>query len=155
MAASADCFRCFKHLHEYLTKHRPYLASLAMSEGDEKVRLLAHKNDPVFLSSSGGPLAYSAIETIFRKLAVRAGVAGKRVSPHNCRRYMATTQLANGRSLFDVQRQMGHSTLTMTNYYASLNTEYLQKSHDIHSPLRIKGTGDDQEVLGSGYWDVE
>lgn len=145
----------FKYLHEYLTKHRPYLASLAAGTGDEKVRLLAHKNDPVFLNSHGLPLGYSAVESIFSKLAVRAGVEGKRVSPHNCRRYMATTQLANGRSPFDVQRQMGHSTLTMTNHYASLNTEHLQKSHDIHSPLRVKGTGDNQEVFGSGYWDVE
>ena len=43
----------------------------------------------------------------------------------------------------------------VTNHYASLNTEHLQKSHDIHSPLRVKGIGDDQEILGSGYWDVE
>jgi len=48
---------------------------------------------------------------------------GKRVSVHNCFRYMATTQLANGRSPFDVQRQMGHTTLTMTNHYASLNVK--------------------------------
>jgi integrase len=48
------------------------------------------------------------------------------VSAHNCRRYMATTQLASGRSPLDVQRQMGHTTLTMTNHYASLMVQQLR-----------------------------
>ncbi len=41
---------------------------------------------------------------------------------------MATTQLAMGRSPLDVQRQMGHTTLAMTNHYASLNADHLRKS---------------------------
>jgi integrase/recombinase XerD len=80
---------------------------------------------------------------------------GKRVSPHNCRRYIATTQLASGRSPFDVQRQMGHTTLTMTNHYASLNVKQLQQSHDLYSPLRAKDMGNDRESSGAGYWDIE
>src|SRR2546423_13380608 len=52
---------------------------------------------------------------------------------------MATTQLASGRSPLDVQRQTGHTTLTMTNHYASLTVQQLQKSHEQHSPLRTKG----------------
>ena len=58
------------------------------------------------------------------------GYSGKRVSAHNARRYMATAQLADGRSPLDVQRQMGHRTLAMTNKYASLSVEQLKKSHD-------------------------
>jgi integrase len=80
---------------------------------------------------------------------------GKRVSAHNCRRYMATTQLASGRSLFDVQRQMGHTTLTMTNHCASLNAKQLQHPHDFYSPLRAKDAGSERESSGSGYWDIE
>ena len=38
--------------------------------------------------------------------------------------------IALGRSLLDVQRQMGHRTLKMTNRYASLTVEQLQKSHE-------------------------
>jgi integrase/recombinase XerD len=70
-------------------------------------------------------------------------------------RYMALTQLASGRSPFDVQPQMGHTTLTMTNRYASLNVKQLQQSHDLYSPLRAKDTGSDRESSGTGYWDVE
>ena len=68
-----------------------------------------------------------------------------------CRRYMATTQLSMGKNPLDVQRQMGHTTLTMTNHYASLTAEHLRKSHEKYSPLRSEEkTGDD--TFGSGYW---
>jgi site-specific recombinase XerD len=43
----------FKPLHEYLTKHRPYLASL---KEPDKVRVLARKDEPMFLNTRGEPL---------------------------------------------------------------------------------------------------
>ncbi len=65
---------------------------------------------------------------------------------------MATSQLADGRSPLDVQRQMGHTTLHMTNKYASLTINHLKKSHERHSPLRADASGS-PELLGQGYWD--
>lgn len=88
---------------------------------------------------------------LFKHLKKRTGIDGKRVSAYNCRRYMATTQLAMGRSPLDVQRQMGNTMLDMTNHYASLTTEQLSKSHEKYSPLRNdEKTGKD--TFGSGYW---
>ena len=142
----------FKPLHEYLTKHRPYLASL---KEPDKVRALARKDDPVFLNTRGEPLKSRGVSDLFKFLQKRTGIDGKRVSAHNCRRYMATTQLASGRSPFDVQRQMGHTTLTMTNHYASLNVKQSQQSHDLYSPLRAKDAGSERESSGTGYWDIE
>jgi len=40
---------------------------------------------------------------------------------------MATTQLADGGSPLDVQRQMGHRALAMTNKYASPSAEQRKK----------------------------
>jgi hypothetical protein len=60
---------------------------------------------------------------------------------------MATTQLAGGRSPFDVQRQMGHTTLTITNHYALLNVKQLQQSHDLYSLLRAKDMGMKRSLL--------
>ncbi len=94
----------FKPLHHYLTKYRPYLAKIG---GVDAVR----KEDAVFLNSDGVPLAYWGVAALWRRLKKRVGIDGKRVSAHNARRYMATTQLAMGRSPLDVQRQMGHTTL--------------------------------------------
>ena len=135
----------FKPLHDYLTKHRPYLAALGG-------KTVARKEDAVFLSMTGEPLTDGGIWMLFYRLRKRTGITGKRVSPHNCRRYMATTQLAMGRSPLDVQRQMGHTTLKMTNHYASLTVEQLQKSHEKYSPLRAKHVGS-TETFGTGYWD--
>src|SRR6266481_6043601 len=103
----------------------------------------------------GLPLTDRGVSELFRFLQKRTGIDSKRVSPHNCRHYIATTQLANGRSPFDMQRQMGHTTLTMTNHYASLNVKQLQQSHNLYSPLRAKDAGNERESSGTGYWDIE
>ena len=137
----------FKSLHDYLTKHRPYLAQIGGGT-------TAKRGDAVFLSEHGRPLKPAGVSHLFETLQARTGIEGKRVSPHNCRRYMATTQLASGRSPMDVQRQMGHSTLTMTNHYASLSIEQIKRSHDAHSPLRAR-QGDKNAGMGTGYWEEE
>ncbi len=135
----------FKPLHEYLTKHRPVLAKQAGID-------TAHKEDMVFLGDDGKPFGYWGVAALFRRLKKRTGIDGKKVGAHQCRRYMATTQLADGRSPLDVQRQMGHRTLAMTNKYASLTIDHLKKSHEKHSPLRAD-KGHLEEGFGSGYWD--
>lgn len=135
----------FKPLHEYLTKHRPYLASLA---GRNKAR----KDDPVFLNEKGEQLTISDVSLLFYRLSKKTGIVDKKVSPHNCRRYMATTQISMGRSLFEVQRQMEHKSLDMTNRYASLSVEQLRRSHEEYLPLRAKHNAE-HHGMGSGYWE--
>src|SRR5207248_10671126 len=132
----------FKYLHDYLAKHRKHLAALTG-------RNTARKEEAVFLSRRGESITVHTVNQLFDRLQERTGIEGKRVSPHNCRRYMATTQLAMGRSPLDVQRQMGHTTLKMTNHYASLTVEHIQKSHEQVSPLRAKDPGGSQG-LGRG-----
>lgn len=106
----------FKPLHEYLTKHRSLLAK---QDGVE----VSHREDAVFLGDDGKPLKYWGVAALWRRLKKRTGIDGKRVSAHNARRSMATSQLADSRSPLDVQRQMGHRTLAMTNKYVSLSVE--------------------------------
>jgi hypothetical protein len=57
-----------------------------------------------------------------------------------------------GRSPLDVQQQMGHTSLKMTNKFASLTIDHLKKSRERHSPLRADTDGS-AEVHGAGYWD--
>lgn len=132
----------FRPLHQYLSSHRAVLAR------DE----VARKDDPVFLADDGLPLTYWGVAMLFKRLKKRTAIDGKKVSPHQCRRYMATTQLAMGRSPLDVQRQMGHTTLTMTNHYASLTVEQLRKSHEKYSPLRGESGPPEEDSFGHGYW---
>ncbi len=84
------------------------------------------------------PLTISGVSKLFEGHRRKTGIEDKPVSPHQCRRYMATIQLASSRSALDVQRQMGHTSLTMTNYYASLSVRDLKRSHDAHSPLWVR-----------------
>jgi site-specific recombinase XerD len=132
----------FRALHHYLSGHRPVLARTD----------IARKEDAVFLADDGRPLTNYGVSMLFKRLKKRTGIDGKRVGAHNCRRYMATTQLAMGRSPLDVQRQMGHTTLAMTNHYASLTTEHLRKSHEKYSPLKGDSSVTDDTVYGTGYW---
>jgi len=67
---------------------------------------------------------------------------------------METTQLVMRRSPLDVQQQMGHTSLKMTNHYASLPVQHLQKSHKKFSPLRAEN-GERDDTFGSGYWREE
>lgn len=138
----------FKPLHEYLTKHRSHLAVL-------QGRSVTRRDDAVFLADDGLPLTISGVSKLFESLRKRTGIEDKRVSPHQCRRYMATSQLAAGRSPLDVQRQMGHTTLTMTNHYASLDIQHLKRSHDAYSPLRAKQESVNRQGIGTGYWEIE
>ena len=90
---------------------------------------------------------------LFKRLKKRTGIDGKKVGAHQCRRYMATTQLAMGRSPLDVQRQMGHTTLKMTNHYYSQTVEQLQRTQEMYSPLRVRKSEGEANGDGSGYWD--
>ena len=135
----------FKPLHTYLTKHRKVLA--------ESER--APKDDPVFLADDGRKLTMWGVSMLFKRLKKKTGIDGKKVGAHNCRRYMATTQLAEGRSPLDVKRQMGHSTLKMTDKYASLSVEQLKRSHERYSPLRAESKKIyREEEYGTGYWNA-
>ena len=138
----------FQPLHHYLSHHRIVLASC---KNDEEYK--PRKDDPVFLANDGEPLTIWGVSMLFKRLKKRTGIDSKRVGAHQCRRYMATTQLAMGRSPLDIQRQMGHTTLQMTNRYASLTIEQLQRSHEEYSPLRAKQGSDDRGPMSMGYWD--
>jgi site-specific recombinase XerD len=136
----------FKPLHEYITKHRPVLAALGAGVGTKK-------DDPVFLGRRGEPITSASVGALFTRLRARSGITDKPVRSHQGRRYMATTQLNDGRNPLDVQRQMGHTTLLMTNHYFSQTTEGLKKSHEQHSPLRKRTGNKQQPGLGSGYYE--
>ena len=148
MAAGSGVARWFQPLHKYLSNHRAVLAGCEKDE-DYKPR----KDDAVFLANDGEPLTIWGVSMLFKRLKKRTGIDGKKVGAHQCRRHMATTQLAMGRSPLDVQRQMGHSTLTMTNHYASLTVQQLHRSHEKYSPLRAEKRESSEEAYGEGYWE--
>lgn len=136
----------FKPLHEYITRYRPVLATLGPGIGSKR-------DDPVFLDRYGKPVTSGGVGALFSRLRERSGIIDKPVRSHQGRRYMATTQLSEGRNPLDVQRQMGHTSLLMTNRYYSQTVEGLKKSHEQHSPLRKRSKDDHSSGMGAGYYE--
>ncbi|MEM1504890.1 tyrosine-type recombinase/integrase [Domibacillus sp. 8LH] len=63
-----------------------------------------------------------------KKAGKRAGVKGKRVSPHTFRHYFALTCLMNGIDIYSLSRLLGHSSIVTTQrYLESLTDEALSK----------------------------
>lgn len=80
----------------------------------------------------------SAIETIFRALTKKTGVA---VHPHLLRHIFATLWLKNGGDSLMLQSLLGHTTLMMTNRYCQAVGCYdAIESHKRYSPVdRLHG----------------
>jgi integrase/recombinase XerD len=70
----------------------------------------------------GGPLTNRAIQLLFKKLAVAAGLPGaleaRRVTPHKFRHAYASRLLDSGAAIHEVRDLLGHASLAVTNLYS-------------------------------------
>lgn len=88
--------------------------------------LLAEHESPWMLPSgrlAGRPLGRITANRQFRQLAEDSGLTGVRL--HDLRHTFASLAVQCGRSLYDVQRALGHSSAWMTERYAHLRPEHL------------------------------
>ncbi len=65
----------FKALHDYIKKHRPYLAKCGG-------KTISHREDTVFLTHEGNPLTRQGLTCLFKQLRERSGIDDKRVYHH-------------------------------------------------------------------------
>lgn len=79
----------------------------------------------VFLNKRGGKLSRVMVFYIIRDAAVAAGIQ-KTVSPHTFRHSFATHLVEGGADLRAVQDMLGHESITTTEIYTHLDTEYLR-----------------------------
>lgn len=68
-----------------------------------------------FVSFHGRQLTNSAVEHIFKRRG--EGIVDVRVSPHTARHFFAVQSLKNGMDLYQLSRQLGHSSLQITTIY--------------------------------------
>lgn len=103
-----------KHLRLYLEGDRRHMPNIKKAS-----------EDIVFLNRRGSKITRNMVFMIIRDLAREAGIQ-KKVSPHSFRHSFATHLVEGGADLRAVQEMLGHASITTTEIYTHLNTEYLR-----------------------------
>jgi site-specific recombinase XerD len=136
---------CLRNLLYYLDRHRPGEEELAEwgSAGE----------DHLFLAETRTPLTKNGVEMLFARLRKRAGITGRRVSPHILRHTFAIRYLMLGNDPFSLQELLGHEDLATVRLYMHMNDKTIQEqkrkySPGDHLPTRMPGP---REVRRKGY----
>lgn len=90
----------------------------------------------VFLNRRGAKLTRVMVFYIIKEAVGAAGIL-KNVSPHSFRHSFATHLVEGGADLKAVQDMMGHESITTTEIYTHLDTEYLKETIQLFHP-RVK-----------------
>ncbi len=117
---------CLRNVLYYMDRHRPSEEELAeWRSGDE---------DHLFLSETRAPLTKNGITLLFARLKKRAGITGRRVSPHILRHTFAIRYLVLGNDPFSLQELLGHEDMTTVKLYMHMNDETIQSQKRKYSP---------------------
>jgi len=90
---------------------------------------------PVFPSRAGTPrragsagtesLTVAGLQQLLKRLAARAGITDRRVSPHNFRHAFSANFMRDGGEIWTLQRLLGHSSTNITErYIKSLGVDF-------------------------------
>ena len=100
-----------------------------------QLHIEARRAGPLFASrqQGSGPAPYTLtrqrVGQVVRGVAAAAGIS-KRVYPHLLRHTVATRLLALGMDITDLQRFLGHESITTTRHYAETTAATLQRRFD-------------------------
>jgi integrase/recombinase XerD len=117
---------CLRNLSYYLDKHRP--------DEEELTEWGCAGEDHLFLSETRLPLTKNGMEMLFKRLKTRAGITGKRISPHIFRHTFAMNYLIKSNDPFSLQELLGHEDLTTVLNYIHMNDTVLQEQKRKYSP---------------------
>ncbi len=90
-------------------------------------RIYPEHADILFLNRRGKQLTRVMVFTIVKKLAALAGIK-KKVSPHTFRHSFATHLIEGGADLRAIQDMLGHESITTTEIYTHLDTDFLRET---------------------------
>jgi integrase/recombinase XerD len=88
-----------------------------------------------------GHLTRIRLFQLLRALAVRAGIAQEKVSPHVLRHAFATHLLEGGADLRVLQTLLGHADIATTQIYTHVDSARLVALVNARHPLAARGTG--------------
>jgi integrase/recombinase XerD len=91
----------------------------------------------VFLNRRGEAMSRVMVFYIVKETAAAAGIS-KNISPHSFRHSFATHLVEGGADLKAVQDMLGHESITTTERYTHLDTEYLKETiYRFHPRLKM------------------
>lgn len=102
-------------LNDFLTNVRPGL------------KINKKFSDHVFINNRGTSLSRSMIFKMIKKYTLKANI-DKDISPHSLRHSFATHLVEGGANLRAVQEILGHSSITTTEIYTHLDSDYLRSN---------------------------
>ncbi|HMQ49654.1 MAG TPA: site-specific tyrosine recombinase XerD [Saprospiraceae bacterium] len=91
----------------------------------------------LFLNNRGKALSRVMVFLIIKELAAAAGIQ-KNVSPHTFRHSFATHLIEGGADLKAVQDMLGHESITTTEIYTHLDTDFLRSTIMQFHPRSLK-----------------
>lgn len=92
--------------------------------------------DAVFQGRGGLPLQVEDVASLLRRVKKASGIEGVRVSAHTFRHTFAKFYLKRGGELFNLSREMGHSTVQVTEIYLKdYRSVEARKKHSKYSPI--------------------
>lgn len=111
-----------KHIGYYVDTQRAHLK-----------RIQPDHEDTLFLNRRGKGLTRVMIFNIIKSTAIQAGIQ-KNISPHSMRHSFATHLIEGGADLKAVQDMLGHESITTTEIYTHLDTNYLKETIMLYHP---------------------
>jgi integrase/recombinase XerD len=117
---------CLRNLLQYIDRHRP--------DEKELEEWGSLGEDHLLLAETRRPLTKNGMTLLFARLKKRAGITGKRISPHIFRHTFAIRYLILGNDPFSLQELLGHEDMTTVKNYMHMNDETIQDQKRKYSP---------------------
>lgn len=117
---------CLRNLLYYLDRHRP--------DDEELAEWGSLEENHFFLAETRRPLTKNGITLLFVRLKKRAGIMGKRISPHIFRHTFAIRYLKLGKDPFSLQELLGHEDMATVKLYMHMNDDDVQEQKRKYSP---------------------
>lgn len=84
------------------------------------------KEDSLFVNCSGRPMSRQGFWKLVKHYAQKAGIT-EEITPHTLRHSFAAHLVANGADLKSVQEMLGHSDISTTQIYATINQNHIRE----------------------------